>query len=107
MGMFRLMGLFALIPATILLTVSFFVLIVLRRQENQGLKAFGYVVAALLWLSALLVSSSGLYTLSTGRQLCPMMKTMKPQMCTMQGQMPGMMKDKMSYMCQEEKPIKK
>lgn len=107
MAMFRFMGLFALIPVTVLLTISFFVLVVLRKTDNQGLKAFGYVIAALLWLSALLVSSSGLYTLSTGRPLCPMMKMMRPQMCAMQAQMPGMMKDKMSSMRQEEKPCKK
>ncbi|MFA4889608.1 MAG: hypothetical protein WC628_08575 [Candidatus Omnitrophota bacterium] len=68
----RLIGLFALIPATVLLTISFFVLFSLRKLEIQGLKAFGYVLAALLWVSAILVFSSGIYTLSTGR--CPMMK---------------------------------
>ena len=74
MGMFKLMGLFALIPTALLLTVSFFVLFALRKVETQALKAFGYVIAVLLWVGALLVFSAGLYTMSTGR--CPMMSMM-------------------------------
>lgn|SRR3990167_9401851 len=74
MLLFRLMGLFALIPATILLAVSFFVLFAIRRLEAAGLKAFGYVIAALLWAGALMVFSLGIYTVSTGRH--PMMPCM-------------------------------
>lgn len=91
----RLLGLFALIPATILLTISFFVLVVIEKIEKQGLKAFGYVVAALLWAAAFLVISTGIYTLSTGR--CPMQAMMQGQMqgmkpgCPMQGMMHGKM----------------
>jgi len=83
----RLIGLFALIPATVLLTISFFVLFSLRKLEKEGLKAFGYVVAAFLWISALLVFSAGIYTLSTGR--CPIMKGCMTQ---------DMMKHKMGMM---------
>ena len=90
MGMFRLVGLFAIIPTTVLLTISFFVLYTLRRTETQGLKAFGYVIAALLWLSALLVFSTGIYTLSTGRH--PMKSMMQEMMRSkMQGMMSGQM----------------
>jgi hypothetical protein len=78
----RLLGVYALIPTTMLLVVSFFVLFSLRKVEKEALKGFGYVLAALLWVSALLVFSAGIYTVSTGR--CPLMKGMK-----------GMMKDKM------------
>jgi hypothetical protein len=95
MGMFRLIGLFAIIPATVLLTISFFVLFALRKIEVQGLKAFGYVVAALLWIGVLLVLSLGLYTISKGRcpMVCPMAKMMKGQMHSMtEGQTPPMMK---------------
>ncbi len=74
MGASRLIGTLALLPTTILLTISFFVLVILRKSEGQGLKAFGYVVAALLWVSALLVFSMGIYVLSTGRH--PMMGMM-------------------------------
>ena len=86
MIMQRVIGLFALIPATVLLTISFFVLVVIGKIEKVGLKAFGYVVAALLWVAALLASSAGIYTLSTGR--CPMQMMMFGKM---QGMMPGSM----------------
>ncbi len=93
MGMFRLMGVFAIIPTTMLLTVSFFVLFTSRKIESSGLKAFGWVVIALLWLGALLTFSMGVYTISTVRH--PMMKFMHEmkeyrmygnQKCDMQGQ---------------------
>jgi len=90
--MARLMGLFTIVPTTVLLTISLFVLLALRKVEQAGIKAFGYVVAALLWVSALLVFSSGIYTLSTGR--CPMKEMMKchrmQQGMMQQGQMPPM-----------------
>jgi hypothetical protein len=70
----RLTGLFAIVPTTLVLTVSFFVLFTLRKVESNVLKSFGYIVAALLWVSALLLFSSGVYTLSTGK--CPMQKMM-------------------------------
>jgi len=101
MGIFRLVGLFAIIPATVLLTISFFVLFALRKTETQGLRAFGYVIAALLWVGVLLILSLGLYTISTGRypMLCPMQAMMKGHMQQMmkgqmqpEGQMPSMMK---------------
>jgi len=98
MGMFRLAGLFAIIPATVLLTISFFVLFALRKTETQGLKAFGYVTAALLWVGVLLVLSLGLYTIATGRypMLCPMKEMMKGGMhgTMMQGKTPSMMQGK-------------
>jgi hypothetical protein len=75
MGASRLIGVLVLLPTTILLTISFFVLVILRKSEGQGLKAFGYVVAALLWVSALLIFSLGIYMFSTGRH--PMMGGMK------------------------------
>ena len=89
----RLLGLFALIPATILLTISFFVLVVIEKIEKQGLKAFGYVVAALLWAAAFLVISTGIYTLSTGR--CPVQSAMH---CMMKDRMHEMMEGKMGMM---------
>ena len=99
MGIARLIGLFAIIPATVLLTISFFVLFALRKAETQGLKAFGYVIAALLWVGVLLVGSSGIYVISTGRFpiACPMREMMmkgKMHGMMMGGQMPGMMQEK-------------
>jgi len=90
----KLMGLLAIVPVTILLTISFFVLVTLRKNEAGALKVFGYVIAALLWVSAFMVLGTGLYTLSTGR--CPMMVAMQQQMkagmCPMMkgGMMPPM-----------------
>jgi predicted permease len=63
----RLLGLYALIPMTGLLTVSYFVLFANRMvQEGSGIKTFGKVVAVLLWIAAALVLSAGIWVLSTG-----------------------------------------
>jgi hypothetical protein len=80
------MGLFAIVPATALLTISFFVLCILRKLEAGSLKIFGYVIAALLWLGAALFLSAGTYSILTGRSsACMMMEQM------MKGKMHGMM----------------
>ena len=51
---------FALVHAVILLTVSFFVLVVTRKNDSQNLKIFGYAIAVLLWVSAALILGGGL-----------------------------------------------
>lgn len=79
--MFKILGIYTIIPTALLLTISFFVLYALQRPETKGLKAFGYVIAALLWISALLIFSTGIYTITTGKhpvisamqEICPMM----------------------------------
>ena len=76
MGMSILSGLFAVVPASLLLAVSFFILIALRKSEEKNIKTFGYVVATLLCLSAVLVFAAGVYSLATGRG-CMMEKTMQ------------------------------
>lgn len=76
---------FSIVPTTMVLTLSFFVLVVLRKVEERALKVFGYVIAALLWLCALLVFSSGIYFLAKGK--CPMMYGIHRAMMG-----PGMMK---------------
>jgi hypothetical protein len=89
----RLMGLCAIVPTTLVLTVSFFVLFALREVKSNVLKAFGYVVAAFLWISALLIFSVGIYTLATGK--CPIQKMMMQKhgmIC--QGMMDKQMMDK-------------
>ena len=101
----RLIGLFALIPATVLLTISFFVLVVVRKLEAQALKAFGYVIAALLWLGVALLLSSGIYVISTGRSMMPcMMKGMGP--CNMSHDMKGMHERHEMQEMQEGSPMK-
>ena len=87
--MFRLLGVFMVIPATILLTISFFVLYALQRPEVKGLKAFGYVTAALLWVSVLILFSTGIYTVTTGKH--PIISAMQ-EMCPMMGGKEGGMK---------------
>ena len=100
MGSMRLLGLLAIVPTAVLLTISFFVLVVNRKQEVEGLKVFGYVVATLLWIGASVVFSAGLYTLATGSPPvgCMMQQMMKGHMrgSLMKGEMPEpMMKGQM------------
>lgn len=87
MGFSRIIGVCALIPTTMLLAVSFFVLFAIKKTEAQGIKAFGYCVAAFLWISALLVFSAGVYTVSTGRpfKMCPMQQMMQGKRGGMEG----------------------
>ncbi|MEI8349535.1 MAG: hypothetical protein WCI77_05235 [Candidatus Omnitrophota bacterium] len=70
MPMAKLHGFAMFVPATLLLTVSFFVLVQLRKIEEQGLKFFGHAVVVLLWLSAALIFSTGMYNTS---KCCSMM----------------------------------
>ncbi|MFH0856061.1 MAG: hypothetical protein V1869_06130 [Candidatus Omnitrophota bacterium] len=53
-------GVFGLVQAVILLAVSFFVLLFAIKSDFKALKAFGYVIAALLWICAVLVLNKGL-----------------------------------------------
>ena len=71
----RIMGVFAIIPATVLLTVSFFVMFLKRKIEAGSLKVFGYIVVILLWISAALILGCGIYTMITGQ--CPMIQMMQ------------------------------
>ncbi len=51
----------AIVPIALLLTLSFFVLLVLRKVEEKGLKVFGYVVVSFIWLATLVVFSGTVY----------------------------------------------
>ena len=68
--MLRFMGLFALFPITMTLTISFFVLFTREKTTSKGLRKFACVVAVLLWLCALLALVAGIRLLSTGRVPC-------------------------------------
>lgn len=87
--MVRFLGLFAIIPATIFLTVSFFVIFTLSKVTSKALKDFGMTVVILLWISALLVFSLGIYTVVTGKH--PMMQMHKAMMRDMMMQRSGAM----------------
>lgn len=89
MGFFRLAGFLSMIPATMMVTVSFFVLFAVSKADQKQLKAFGWVIAGLLWLCALLVLTSGLYMSSmSGKMMgkCMMMQKSGGMMQMMDGQ---------------------
>lgn len=96
--MIRAMGLFFVIPATLLLTVSFFVLFVLPKTEARSLKVFGRVIVILLWAGSFLFFAAGLYTVATGRHpLSSMMHQMMENQMQMRkfmrgGNTPSMMR---------------
>jgi hypothetical protein len=62
----RMLGVIALVPVAMMLTVSFFVLFAVKQVEEKGLRAFGWAVAVLLWVVAALVFSAGLFALTSG-----------------------------------------
>ena len=71
----RMLGAFALIPTLILLTISFFVLVIANKLNENGLKSFGRIIAMLLWVAATLVVVCGIVMMATG--YCPMTRIMK------------------------------
>lgn len=89
--MVRMMGMAFIIPMTLLLTISFFVLFALRKETGRRIRLFGYVVAVLLWVSSAIVLSAGIYTVATGKH--PMI-VMTQQMMK-QSEMPYRCKDRM------------
>ena len=60
-GLSKLM---VVVPVSVFLTVSFFVLFALRKVEEKWFKVFGYVVVGFLWLSALVLFSGGVCNIS-------------------------------------------
>lgn len=90
--MVKTCALSGILPATLLLATSFFVLLAVRKTEKgQVLKVFGYVIVALLWLTALIALTAGFYNDPYGRRSLKCMKSgmMKQGMGQMHGQ--GMM----------------
>ncbi|MGB2662099.1 MAG: hypothetical protein WBB86_01060 [Candidatus Omnitrophota bacterium] len=79
--MMKFCPLFSVVPATILLIVSFFVLFAAERVGSKGLKTFGWVLAVLLWIYAAGIVSMGTYAVMSGGQSlmmkCPMMQQMQ------------------------------
>ena len=93
MGIFRMIGMMSIVPTTILLTVSFFVLFAAGKADGKGLKNFGLVVAILLWICAALVLSSGFYMASSGKHLL----TSRMSYLMNCGMQPQMMQKHMMY----------
>ena len=77
----RFLGLMAIIPVTIFLTVSYFVMVLNEKNDKKSLKTFGLVVCILLWITAGLITVGGIVTLATGRH--PIMIAMEG--CCKQG----------------------
>jgi hypothetical protein len=67
MQIFRLLGIYTIIPATVFLTISYFVMLTLRKVEGRGMKGFGNMVVFFLWVCALVIFLSGVYAIVTGR----------------------------------------
>lgn len=68
MGIFKMIGMLFVVPTTVLLTASFFVIAVNSKAESKGLKLFGWLVALLLWISAFAVFSTGMWFSNNARQ---------------------------------------
>ena len=68
------LGIMAIVPTTLLLAISFFVMVTVRKIEKGALKSFGHILAALLCIIALLVFAIGMYVVSAG--YCPIVNKM-------------------------------
>ncbi|MBU2530669.1 MAG: hypothetical protein KKD35_06485 [Elusimicrobia bacterium] len=62
----NILGLAAIIPITMFLTISFFVLLGAEKTECANLKKFGKFVAVMLWICSAFICALGIYVLITG-----------------------------------------
>ncbi|MFA5271259.1 MAG: hypothetical protein WC412_02830 [Candidatus Omnitrophota bacterium] len=69
---------FSLIPFILVISLSFFILVVISNVKVQALKIFGYVIVALCWFTAILIFSTC---------VCKQMRGMCPGMPTKRGMM--------------------
>jgi len=79
--MSRVAPIMVVVPVSLLLALSFFVLLSISKAQTKGLKAFGYVVAGMLWLGVLVIFLGGVYKIAKGGYLakCMMHKKMMMQ----------------------------
>ncbi|MFA5275614.1 MAG: hypothetical protein WC417_01815 [Candidatus Omnitrophota bacterium] len=84
----------AIAHMTLLLVVSFFVLLAIGKAGTKGVKTFGYILVALLWLSAAGVAFKGVVSYCSSN--CGRMPMMK---CGM------MMNKQMPCMSMADKPM--
>ncbi len=97
MLMSRCCPLMAIVPISLFLTASFFVLFTLAKVVDKKLKLLGYLAVGFLWLAALVILSGAVSNLSQGftglrcsmpqkMQRCGMMQMMQqnnaPEMAT-------------------------
>jgi len=64
---------FVLFPIIGLLSLSFFILLVLTNVKTQALKIFGYIIVAIIWLTTVLVFAGGVYK-TAKKDRCPGMR---------------------------------
>ena len=98
----------AIVPIAALLTASFFVLFALRKVEEKGLKAFGYVVVVFLWLAALVVFSGAVYKIAQGSatikgMMQPKMKMDDLSQIMRRYNQPGMVEPEKSPLVKDQK----
>jgi len=98
--MMSLASLFVVIPVSLLLALSFFVLVAVRKVEGNALKTFGQVVASLLWLAALILFLGSFQM--PGRMRGPM-----HQKARMGGNMPMTMQREQVNLASENAPLAK
>jgi hypothetical protein len=104
MGMCRFIGLLAVIPATMFLMVSFFVLFAVSKVDTLGLKKFGKVISVLLWICSALVLSAGISSIFLCGKCCGPMGMHHKGMC-MEGRESRIMdKDEMSGEMDKDMP---
>jgi len=71
-------GAFLFFPIIFLLSLSFFILVVLANVKTQALKTFGYIIVALIWLATILAFAGGVY--KTAKGMYPGMQMRKAMM---------------------------
>jgi hypothetical protein len=91
--MTKAVSLLALVPISVILAISFFVLVTLRKVSEKGIRAFGYGVAVLLWVAALVIIAGGIYKADTGKPMMPCMMMGKGPMPPMMDRSPMPMPD--------------
>jgi len=64
MASYGYMGMSVMVPALLLLTVSFFILAAGRKMEKGALKSFGNIIAMLIWAVTAVLLASGIYAVS-------------------------------------------
>lgn len=66
--MFHMMGALAIVPAVMLVTLSYFVLFTREKTGDNIIKTFGLVIAILLWVAAAAVLGVGIANMGCGHQ---------------------------------------
>ncbi len=83
---------FMMFHVIFLLSLSFFILVVLANVKTHALKVFGYVIVAIIWLATALVFAGGVGKVARGRHMRAPFKNSAlkyPGMCIKQGNDPS------------------